>query len=636
MPAIPATTGTVSRDSAYQEVVALHRAGQLVSQYPHVSNLLADLRGTELLSAGQLLARLPPDEILRQHPEIAAITIAVTGHGTVAGLVPALTAELARHGMALRPHLADFDSYVFDLSDQASALYRAGADLVLCVLDAAVVFDEVAVPWRPYDVERVLDEKLGLLERLATTFRTASRGTLVLNTLPLLRRHTAQLVDYSSRARLGAIWREANARLLRLAEKHPAAIVIDLDPILAEGTVASDPRMSVYAKAHMSQHLLAGYAREVGHLARHLTGRTKKCLALDLDGTLWGGVLGDDGVDGIEVADSCRGEAFRAFQLAVKQVGSQGVLLAAVSKNDTEPVRSVLRDHPRMALRDDDFVRVTANWRPKHENLAELANALNVGVESFVFVDDSPYECGLVRRELPHVVVIPLDDDPALHVEKLLRDGWFDVREVTAEDRTRAAKYAEDLLRKDFLQTFDSIGGYLRELDIRVRLAAVGEPDIQRVSQLTLRTNQFNLTTRRLQPADVRTMAGDAAWLVLAIHSRDRFGENGLVGAVFARRDGAAVYIDNFVLSCRVFSRGIEYACLASVLRHAKRTGAEAVFGAYRATAKNGGVREFYPRCGFAPVAGDQQAVTFRHDLTDIIAVPQHVHLTECLQGERS
>jgi FkbH-like protein len=628
----PASPGNGHRPGPIEELLALHRAGQLASHYPRVKGLLAGASGAELLRAGQLLARLDPDDILRQHPTTRAVPIAVTGHGTLSALAPALTAELARHGLVLRPFLAGFDSYVFDLSDPGSALYSAGAELVLCVLDPMVVFDEVPVPWRPPDVERVLAEKLRILERLAARFEATSQGTLVLNTIPLPHRFAAQLVDYRSRARLGAAWREANARLLRLADEHPALVVMDLDPILAEGIAAADARLSVYAKAHLSPDLLARYARDVGHLARNMTGLTKKCLALDLDETLWGGIVGEDGPDRIEVADSFRGEAFRACQRVAKQIASQGVLLAAVSKNDADPVHSAFRDHPRMTLREEDFVGIVANWRPKHENLARLARALNLGVDSFVFADDSPYECGLVRRELPGVAVLQLGAEPAHHIETLLADHWFAVRELTEADRTRVATFRDELLRKDFLETFESIDDYLHELDVRVRLVTAGEPDFGRISQLTLRTNQFNLTTRRLQPAQVRGLGSDPAWRVLAIHSADRFGENGLIGAIFTQHDGDTVHIDNFLLSCRVFSRGIEQACLAAVLDHARRAGASAVSATYRPTAKNGVVSGFYPRYGFVRVPGDDAAVTFRHDLAQLITPPEHVRLTEMLK----
>ncbi|MGO4759404.1 methoxymalonyl-ACP biosynthesis protein FkbH, partial [Streptomyces sp. 2MCAF27] len=210
-----------------------------------------------------------------------------------------------------------------------------------------------------------------------------------------------------------------------------------------------------------------------------------------------------------------------------------------------------------------------ANWRPKHENLRQLAADLNIGVDSFVFVDDSPYERGLVRRELPEVAVVDIDDEPALHGERLLRDGWFTARELTSEDRKRPERYREELVRQDFLNDFDSLDDYLRELGVTVRLSAVEERDVPRISQITLRTNQFNMTGRRLQPDDVREWCADSAALALAVHASDRFGDNGIVGAVFLRFEGDTAVLHNFLLSCRVFSRGIEQSCMSAVLRYA-------------------------------------------------------------------
>jgi FkbH-like protein len=616
-----------------EDISTLHRAGRLSAEYPRVAGFVGSLSGPELIRAGQLLSRLDPDDVVRRHPGVRTVTVAVTGHATLAALIPALTAELARHGILARTHVTDFGSYVPQLADPGSGLYAVKADLTLCVLDPMVVFDEVPVPWGPADVQAVLAGKLELLAALVGTFGATGRGTLVLNTLPLPRDRVSQLVDHTSRAELGALWRDANAQLLRLTQHHPGLVVIDLDPLLAEGITVCDTQMSVYAKAHLSQELLAAYAREVGHLVRHLVGLTKKCLTLDLDGTVWGGVLGDEGADGIEVAGTYRGEAFRAFQRAAKQLAAQGVLLAAVSKNDPGPVSSVLREHPEMVLREPDFVRVTADWQPKHVSLQELAAALNIGTDSIVFVDDSAYECGLVRRELPDVTVIELDAEPAYHVARLLRDGWFDVRELTGEDRIRSTTYREELVRHDFLQHFNTLDGYLSELGIQVRLSPVTPAEVPRISQLTLRTNQFNLTTWRLQPTDLSTLLADPTRRVLSIRSADRFGDNGLVGAVFMRWDRHLVYLENFVLSCRVFARGIEQACLAAVLRHARASGACAVHATYRPTAKNHGVREFYPRYGFRAAGDNDTELVFQHDLVDIIDSPPHIQLADSLEG---
>lgn len=611
------------------ELLALHGQGSVAARWPDVQRIVAELPDDELPRAGRILARTDPDDVLARHPGLGSVTVAVTGHGTLANLVPALTAELTRARLVTRTVLSDFDGYVFDLMDPESALYAARPDLVLCVLDPSIVIDELPVPWGPEDVERVLEEKVAHFGRLARSFGSHSAGTLVLNTLPLPYFLTAQLVDHGSRARVGAAWREANARLLRLAGEMPSLVVLDLDPLIAEGHPADDARLRVYAKVNLSPALLARYAREAASVARNAAGLSKKVLVLDLDGTVWGGVLGDDGAEGIEIGDGPRGEAFHAFQKVVKQLGSQGVLVAAVSKNDPEPVRAVIRDHPGMLLREADFLRITANWRPKHENLKELAEALNLGVDSFVFADDSPYECGLVRRELPGVAVVPLDDEPAWHPGRLLAGGWFDVRGLTAEDRARAGRYRDELVRRDFLDTFDSLEGYLRELGVKVRLAAMAEPDVARVSQITMRTNQFNLTAERLQPSQVRLLLEDPAARVLTIRSADRFGDNGLVGAVVTHWDDDVLHLDNFLLSCRVFSRGIEQACLAAVLRHAAASGAAAVTGTYRRTPKNGKVSDFYPRNGFTVTATGDGVTTYRHALDDLPRPPEHVELTD-------
>jgi FkbH-like protein len=607
----------------------LNRAGRLVTEYARVPQLLRGLTADDLGRAGRLLAALDVDAVRAAHPEVPEVRVAVTGHGTIAGLVPVLTAELARHELLLRPYVTGFGTWLAELLDPGSALYASRPDLVLCVLDPMVVAEELPLPWRPEDVERVLAEKIDLLDAVAGTARSAV-GTLVLNTLPLPHQLTAQLVDHRSRARLGAVWREANARLLRLGEAHPGLVVIDLDPLLAKGIRASEARLATYAKAYLSPELLAAYAHEAGHLVRHVTGRTRKCLVLDLDETLWDGVLGDDGADGVRVGVDAgyKAAAFHEFQRVVKQIGSQGVLLAAVSKNDDEPVRRVLAEHPGMVLREADFVHITANWEPKHGNLAALAGLLNLGVDAFVFADDSPFERGLVRRELPAVAVVDLDDEPALHVERLLADGWFDVRELTAEDRARPQLYRAEAARGDLARRLGSLEDYLNDLGVTVTLAPLREADLARVSQLTLRTNQFNLTTERLTLEQVRDWAADGGSMVLTIRAADRFGDSGLVGALFLRQDEDVVSIGNFLLSCRVFGRGIEEACLAEVLRHARESGANAVVGSFRASARNGKVTGLYPRNGFIEEptgAGSPQL--FRHTLTDLAPPPGHLRI---------
>ncbi|MFG1918447.1 HAD-IIIC family phosphatase [Micromonospora sp. NPDC048898] len=613
----------------------LHREGRLAAEYPSVRPLLSGLDAEDLRTAGRLLFRTGAGEVLAAHPGTPRLRVGVTGHSTLSALIPALTAELARHGCLCDPVPGTFGTWVTDLGDPAGPVRAADPDLLLCVLDAGAIFDHVPVPWTVEDVAEAAAAQMTVLDGLVAGLRQTDRCTVVLNTLPLPRHWPAQLVDHRSRARLGAVWREMNVRLLGLAQQHDGVIVVDLDPLLTEDHRLSDTRQRVYAQVHLSDSVLAAYAREVGHLGRHQLGRGRKCLAVDLDNTLWGGVLGDDGPDGVALADGYHGAAFRGFQRVLRQLGAQGVLLAAVSKNDPEPVGTMLEGHPGMVLRRDDFVRVIANWHPKHDNLTALAADLNIGVDSLVFVDDSAYECGLVRWSLPEVAVIQVGEDPAGHIERLLADGWFDTVELTADDRARPGRYRDELGRKDFLASFSSIDDYLRELGVTVRLSRVTAATADRAAQLSLRTNQFNLTTRRLRPADMPALLADPAVEMFTVESADRFGDNGTVGALFTRRDGDVLHIDNFVLSCRVFARGIEQTCLAAVLRRARAGGLREVRAGYRPTAKNRIVADLYPRHGFARVAGNgDDGDVFSHDLTDLHDPPPHVRLEENLDGE--
>ncbi|MEV7025572.1 HAD-IIIC family phosphatase [Kitasatospora sp. NPDC093558] len=614
--------------TALDRLRELRAQGRLEREYAAVAGLLADEElaadPDALRRAARLLARLDPDAVTAASPGTPSVTVAITGQSTVAGLVDPLTVELARHGLLLRPLLGDHGAYRYDLGDPGGRFHGAGADLALCLLDPETVFARLPAVWRPADVERAGAEVLAELAELAAP-AGGRVGPLVLNTVPLTRRHTHQLIDRHARTRLALVWREFNSGLLRLAEERPGVQVVDLDPLVAETGPVHDPRLAAYAQAHYTEPLLAAYAREVAHLARAVRGLARKCLVLDLDQTLWDGVLGDDGPEGVAAAGTLRGEAFGAFQRVVKQLGSQGVLLAVSSKNDPDRVAAVLRDHPDLVLRPDDFVRVRANWEPKDGNLLEIAAGLGIAPGALVFADDSPAERARVRHGAPEVALVPLDDEPALHVTRLLADGWFDCLRLTAEDEDRTRQYRLDAERARLRERAGGEADFLRELRVGVELAPAAPHELERFAQLTQRTNQFNLTGLRLTAAQLALRAADPRSLVLAARTSDRFGPNGLTGAVLGRWDDDGLHLENVWLSCRVFSRGVEQACLAAVLALAGERGARAVHAWYRATPKNGRTRGFYPALGFATVAEHPDRVHFRHDLDGLPVIPDHI-----------
>ncbi|MGP3987930.1 hypothetical protein [Streptomyces sp. 3N207] len=420
----------------------LHAQGRLAAAYPAVRGLLAAADPGELDFAGRALAPLDPDEVLAHHPDTPTVRVAVTGRSTVGELVPALTGQLARHGILARTRVCGSGDRFAALADPRSPLYAHAPDVTLCVLDPLTVWDKVPTPWQPIEVSVAAERQRKVLGELAETHAAyaPAGATLVLNTVPLLHRFTHQLTSLTQRAELGGLWRQFNADLLYMADPSAGLAVLDLEPVTSAGVRADEPRAGVRADeprtgAHADEprtgacadapcatELLTGYAREAAHLIRGLRGAAKKCLVLALDGTR-----------------TLRGAAFGAFRRTVGQLASQGVLLAVCSRNDPEAVARALAAHPEFPLSVDDFATLVVDWGSRAEGVRTVAEQLGLAPEAVVFADDTPFERESVRAEVPGAVVVPLGGEPALHVERLLADGWFDTPVLPDEERKAPA-----------------------------------------------------------------------------------------------------------------------------------------------------------------------------------------------------
>ncbi|WP_156755323.1 HAD-IIIC family phosphatase [Actinokineospora pegani] len=600
----------------------LSRAGGLAENYTEVAPLLAGLDDTGLRRAGMLLSKV--DASVVDGPRL---TVAVVGSSALQPIEAPLTAQLARHGFVPDVRLGGYGQYGMELRDPGNPLWDVEPDLTVCVLDADEVFDHLPTPWTVDDVRAALDEHVAQVESLVAGYRGDHVGALVLTTPPLPRHWAAQVVDLRGRAELGIAWRGFESRLLGLGVEHTGVFVVDLNPLVGEHGPLRDHRLAAYTSVRFTDPVLTALSREVGHIARALRGKTSKVLVLDLDNTTWGGVLVEEGPLGITTGAGPVGEAFTAVQKAAKQLASQGALLAVCSKNDEDKVREAFATNPDLTLREDDLVALVANWGAKPDNLRQIAEQLNLGVDSLVFIDDSPSERGLVAANLPGVPVIAVEaGEPALHLHRLLADGWFTTQRVTDEDRVRGERYRTERRRLEFKERADSLGDYLAQLGTEVELFAPGPGEVGRIAQITQRTNQFNLTTVRLDVAAVTGALADPGREVLGVRCADRFGDHGVVGAVFTSTepDGAR-RVDNFLLSCRVLARGVEDAVLRELVLGARDAGATELRAAYRPTAKNGAVAGFYAKGGFSLVAEDGGAREFAHDLAEAPAEIPHV-----------
>ena len=361
----------------------------------------------------------------------------------------------------------------------------------------------------------------------------------------------------------------------------------------------------------------------IAEVVVHRTRATPKVLVLDCDNTLWGGTAVDDGIGGLQAGDAFPGAAYRAFQMAARRLRHRGVLLALASKNDPDTVVRAFDEVDGMVLTDDDIAGRRVSWDPKPQGLAELANEFNLGLDSFVFVDDSPFEIGSVDEQLPSVRTLLVPDDIEALPDLLAEAGWFRNLRVTDDDRERTARVQAQSGREQAATTMTQ-SEFLASLDLTVHRIEVGSSDLTRVAQLINKTNQFNLTTERRSEAEVADLVGDDDAVVLAYAADDRFGEYGIIGVVIALRSDAQWTLDTVLMSCRVLGRGVETAMLADAVAVLRSDADLPVRGRYLATERNGMVAGLLADHGFEPT-GEPGEFLLRQGHAP--TVPEHIEV---------
>ena len=354
-------------------------------------------------------------------------------------------------------------------------------------------------------------------------------------------------------------------------------------------------QMGMNPKLH--REFKSWFARKMDSIAL----KRKKCIVLDLDNTLWGGVLGEDGIDGIKIGGDYPGKAFLYWQEALKQLAKSGVILTVCSKNNETDVLEAWEKNPFIVLKKEQFAAYRINWTDKATNIKELAEELNIGLDSFVFIDDNPTERELIKQLLPMVAV---PDFPAQPYElpvffKQLVEDYFKVYSITDEDKKKTEQYKANAARAQAQHSFSDFSAFLESLDIQIGVEAANEFNIQRIAQMTQKTNQFNLTTHRYTDADVRRFV-ENGWKVWCISVADKFGDNGITGCIMVTTAGE---IDTFLLSCRILGKGIEIAFVKKIFALLKEAGISVLKAKYIPTAKNTQVKEFWEKVGFACVA---------------------------------
>ena len=528
------------------------------------------------------------------------VRVAMLSGSTVDHLLPSVRVGLLRRGLHARIHVTDYGQYHQDLVNPESALHAFAPEVVVFAFDAGSLFGrpDKVVPDGEAEVQRALGSLRGLWRLARDRFGCQVIQQSVLATaLPLMGSNEQRLPGSQFQ-----LVRRLNEEMARLADEERVDLLALDHHIAADGLAAwHDPALWHRAKQEISPVASPMYGDLVARLVAAGKGKSAKCLVLDLDNTCWGGVIGDDGLNGIVLGQgNALGEAFVGFQSYAKALSQRGVILAVCSKNDEANALEPFEQHPDMVLRPGDIACFVANWQDKASNLRAIASRLNIGIDALVFADDNPFERELVRTELPEVAVPELPEDPALYADRIARAGYFEAVAITEEDRVRNAMYRANAEREALMDTATDMAGYLAALEMKLHVRRFDPVGLPRITQLINKSNQFNLMTRRYTEEEVARVMDDPAAIGLQLRLVDRLGDNGIIAVVIGEQAGTDLVIDTWLMSCRVLGRGVEDATLASLARAAAAQGATRLVGQYRPTAKNGMVREHYAKLGFA------------------------------------
>ena len=565
----------------------------------------------------------PLDDLARQHRyvnlfraipanelDLKPIKIGMVASSSAEHLVDVMRFWLAKDGFDAQIYLAEFNTMDQTVLDPASALYRFGPDLIWLFSNHRDI--QIDIPFG-CPAERV-DEGIQ-----AEVHRFVNRwGAIQAHSPAYIIQNNADLpLDRVFGNFEGSVlWGRTNVLRqfnLRLAQAVTSGVTLfDLDYLSSVygKRFWFDERYWYHSKHAFALDAIGFVAFRMARLVKGLKGQAQKCIVMDLDNTLWGGIIGDDGVEGIKLGHEASGEAFVDFQKYLRKLKERGVILTICSKNQEENARLPFEGHPDMQLRLDDIAVFTANWNNKADNIREIAEVLDIGLDSLVFLDDNPVERELVRSRLPMVAVPEMPEDPARYIRALDHCCYFETNTFSQEDSERNEMYRSNAQRKGLQKRYTDVSDFLGGLEMKSFVGGFDEMNLPRIAQLINKSNQFHLTTTRYSEAQIKALMKNEDTVCRYFKLKDRFGDNGLISVIILKKiNGSDLFVDTWVMSCRVLARGMEEFIQNEMIAIGKQHKASRLIGKYIPTKKNGLVAELYQRLGYRLV-DDQGGTT--------------------------
>jgi len=534
--------------------------------------------------------------------ETPSLKVALLGDTATQLLVTSIKGEAIDRNIALDIYEGEYNQVERQLLDPTSDLYQFDASIVVIFQSTHKLCEHHSLlPTEKQ--EMVAEERLSFLASVCENPAFTDKKIIYFNYPEI---EDTVFGSYANKVEASFSFqvRKLNYELMLLSKQYPNLFVCDIAGLqnLFGRQFMFSPNVYMSTEMVLSVNALPYVASRVVDIIGAIRGQFKKCLILDLDNTVWGGVIGDDGLEGIELGHGLGiGKAFTEFQMWVKKLKQRGIIICVASKNNEDTAKEPFERHPDMVLKLDDIAVFMANWETKVDNIRAIQGILNIAFDSMVFLDDNPFERNMVRENIPGITVPELPEDPGKYLEYLYSLNLFETASYSQADKDRTKQYQVEAKRVSLAKTFANEADFLKSLDMVSTVSGFTKFNTPRVAQLSQRSNQFNLRTIRYTEADITAMAENPEVIDLSFTLEDKFGDNGLIAVIIMKKqDDETLFVDTWFMSCRVLKRGMENFTLNTMVECAKRKGYKRIIGEYLPTPKNKMVEQHYPNLGFA------------------------------------
>lgn len=535
--------------------------------------------------------------------------IALLSNFTLQGLPSVLQVISNEHGMNIHVYESPYNQYRQEIINTDSDWYKFNSELTFLLMDFESLLGSIFYEYHSYKTEdrkEIIDKTCLDITELVESILKHNNGIIVISTFLLPTFSPLGIYESKIKYSLKEFAIILNQLLFELSSKHDSLFCLEIDSLFqkfgSENMI--DEKLKYLADMKITPNKFEYLANEMLSFLFPLFGKTKKCLVLDLDDTLWGGIIGEDGINNIKLDSKSPGNSFLEFQKIILQLHQRGVILAINSKNNLSDVTEVFEKHPNMILKETHFASMKINWNDKATNLSSIADEINIGTDSMVFWDDDPVNRELIRQKFPDVFVVDVPKDTSLYVKTLRNLPIFNSFQLTNEDINKGQMYAAQRQRKTHESSFTDLDDFLSSLEMEVKCENVNEFTINRVSQLVMKTNQFNLTSKRYSENEIKKMVSDDNYIIRTFSVSDKFGDNGLIGLYIIKKSSLKEwFIDSFLLSCRIMGRNIENVMLNDILQFAQQENIEKIEGEYIPSTKNSVTKDLYRKYGFKTIS---------------------------------